>query len=421
MNYTKEQNEAIKKLEAFLESPDSEYVLDGKAGCGKTTILKEVIKSKEQSVNVIGVTVSHKAKIVLSRSISEVCTVAHALGMKAQYDEKGEMSFVVDKRRDDIPPIYTANIVVIDEASQISKFILKEIRDNIDPFTKVIYVGDSHQLPPIDDSRVQDEDSDVFKIENRVTLTERIRQGVDNPIVALSDLIADQIEQGHDLGFLKKIRNDYDKKLGKGFILTSKEKAIDNFVKLFKAGVGCKITAFRNVTIKKYNKDIRHKLYGDVAKYIKGEMIIANNTYYVDDKPIIYNSDEVIIKAVSNIKHLSVDCFAIDIYGGRLIVPTEKGEAQHKANLKRLADEATSAEKWARGKKWGAFYKYKMSFADIDYAYAISTHKSQGSTYNTVYVDIVDILNVVPTSSKEKLQSIYVAVTRASKNLCIIK
>ena len=57
-------------------------------------------------------------------------------------------------------------------------------------------------------------------------------------------------------------------------------------------------------------------------------------------------------------------------------------------------------------------------YAKIDYGYAITSHKSQGSTYDTVIVDENDINSVNKTSNGNKSESIYTALTRA-KNVSI--
>ena len=60
---------------------------------------------------------------------------------------------------------------------------------------------------------------------------------------------------------------------------------------------------------------------------------------------------------------------------------------------------------------------------DIDYGFAISSHKSQGSTYNTVFVDVNDMIydkNGKPyTNRDELLRRLYVACSRASHELIL--
>ena len=62
----------------------------------------------------------------------------------------------------------------------------------------------------------------------------------------------------------------------------------------------------------------------------------------------------------------------------------------------------------------------KRRFANLDFGYAITSHKSQGSTYKYVIVVEDDILSVTPTTNVEKSQSLYTAITRASDKVFIV-
>ena len=74
--------------------------------------------------------------------------------------------------------------------------------------------------------------------------------------------------------------------------------------------------------------------------------------------------------------------------------------------------------------------QYMVVEKDIYYGYSITSHKSQGSTYENVYVDEIDFKKIsnkwnykfhaIENRSKERNQLKYVAYTRASKNLKIV-
>ena len=69
---------------------------------------------------------------------------------------------------------------------------------------------------------------------------------------------------------------------------------------------------------------------------------------------------------------------------------------------------------------WEFYYYYYIDqFAQINYGNAITTHRSQGSTYKNVYVDLIDIITCNDIK-KEAYQCLYTAVTRASNNLEIL-
>ena len=64
-----------------------------------------------------------------------------------------------------------------------------------------------------------------------------------------------------------------------------------------------------------------------------------------------------------------------------------------------------------------------MFSRDIDYGFAITSHKSQGSTYDTVFVDVNDMVYDrygAPYSNQDDLlRRLYVACSRARKELIL--
>lgn len=68
---------------------------------------------------------------------------------------------------------------------------------------------------------------------------------------------------------------------------------------------------------------------------------------------------------------------------------------------------------------WEYYYReYLDTFADVSYGYCITSHKSQGSTYSTVFVDVGNILNYNRTVV-DGLKCVYTSVTRPSQQLYI--
>ena len=61
---------------------------------------------------------------------------------------------------------------------------------------------------------------------------------------------------------------------------------------------------------------------------------------------------------------------------------------------------------------WGAFWRLKELMNDVRPCHALTTHRSQGSTFRETFINLDDIL--ANRNSIEALKSAYVAVTRAS-------
>jgi hypothetical protein len=68
---------------------------------------------------------------------------------------------------------------------------------------------------------------------------------------------------------------------------------------------------------------------------------------------------------------------------------------------------------------WKYYYENFIDiFADITYGYCITTHKSQGSTYENCYVIMSNILTACP-QYKDAIRSLYTSVTRPSQSLTL--
>jgi len=66
-----------------------------------------------------------------------------------------------------------------------------------------------------------------------------------------------------------------------------------------------------------------------------------------------------------------------------------------------------------RKQRWGTYFSLEETFAQVDYAYAMTVHKSQGSTFDHVLVDVPDLM----TSGGMQARILYTAVTRPAKSL----
>ncbi|MCI0501381.1 MAG: ATP-binding domain-containing protein, partial [Epsilonproteobacteria bacterium] len=62
-------------------------------------------------------------------------------------------------------------------------------------------------------------------------------------------------------------------------------------------------------------------------------------------------------------------------------------------------------------KLWKLFFQIKELFVDVKYTYASTIHKLQGSTYETIYIDLTDIERMHDKDMMYRL--LYVAITRA--------
>jgi len=83
----------------------------------------------------------------------------------------------------------------------------------------------------------------------------------------------------------------------------------------------------------------------------------------------------------------------------------ESGQGEFQARLNFLAQE----------RRWMEFWDLQQQFHAVDYAYSLTIHKSQGSTFQDVFVDIPSM--AANRNILERNQLCYVAFTRAAKRL----
>jgi len=426
-----EQEEAIQLLRAFLKSDtDFDFTIDGAGGTGKSFLIQELFKRKKQNSNewyvpntVIGVCVTHMARINLMKSIPNTTTYASAANLTAMYDPNGTLYFVEKYGGSQFSELMGYKYIVVDECSMFSKGMIAMLRRCCSKTAKIIWLGDFCQLPPIESDG--DNDSPTFDFKNKYRLTIKMRQDNEDHIAILGDEIREHIAGDKDIAFLSTMTQKWDADKGKGYSITTMDKAIDSYVKNFQAGMDIRITAYRNKRIIEHNKVIRNMLWVENSNemYVPGELIVMNEQYAPHMNIIAYNGQSFRIQSLHIEMIEFVECFVISVPKvGRkpksketvqLLVPTENGYPLYKNYLDKLKRTAIKTHEWSEHQA------FKGKFANISYGYAMNNYKIQGSTIKGCYVDLSDIMSVKPISNKRKLQAFYVGVSRPTDFLAI--
>lgn len=444
---TKDQEGLIPKMEAFLNSSDKYFRLMGPPGTGKTTMvelmLAEHIHADRQagnsdSMNVVGICLAHQAKKVLGERIPNVFTFAKAYGLKEKIDKAtGKRTFEFDKNVDKGSIIGDKEVPVFvhDEVSQYTQEMIDIVMERTSMFSKVIFIGDRAQLPPIDPENKlgKDADSPIFRMDIPAHCThildERVRQKAGNKILSLCDVIRGEIFGLQRLNVVREAMAQNQLENGLGYDNIKYSDILDhidpNDIER------TRLIAFRNDAINRFNPMIRNHLLNNPSEsLVDGDLVCMTDNFYKEDDQgyplyVLQNSDTFKVYNVTTFMkkvnaggmQYMVECYSADIINrnGKFIVPTMKGAVEYNRALEELKSKCFSREI-----QWPEFYKFQDQFCQATYGYAVTAYKSQGSTYKNVYLDVRDILSVKPLTRKRKLQTLYTAISRASDAVHIL-
>lgn len=463
ITYNKEQQSAIINAVAFLKhntDPTQYYVIEGKAGTGKTTIAKEILKEFEDE-QIYVAAVSHKAKGVIKNSFGEdtrgkkFFSIASLLGMKGINDNDTQTTkFQVGTKVPllDNPPA----LLVIDEASMITEDVLKKIIDINSSLSRpfqMLFLGDIGQIQPIRDDQSEfyrthkdllNKKSDIFNSKHKSKLITRVRQGEANPILPYADYFWENSQKENpELNPTQHIvRNNQITDKGSLLFSNSEAEVLNSVIKAVKNAVEkgltnhVKIVTYHVNEKTELNQKIHEALFGKDSDYSKGDMLILNSPYDLPDvNATMENSSEIQIKSIqdTDVDEFGVHTLYLETNGTAY---TRTGNEQkdcviqvvsrndiglYNQKLQELASHAKRQTNRALKKQaWGDFWEYKGRYADVDFGYAITAHKSQGSTYDIVVVDEKDIMGTTATSNQEKSELIYTALTRPRNTAIVI-
>jgi len=418
INFNQDQEKAVEKIgkwlmETSLKNPrDYEdswmFCLAGYAGTGKTVLLAELIKTlggikfhclaptgKAASVLMAKLTdvevgTIHSAiYLPVDEDVQKLTALMNKLQVHPEDEElKKEVNAEVERLNSKGPgfcgrdnaKINPGDLVIVDEASMVDARLRDDLRAT---GCRAIFVGDSGQLPPVGDGGW------FIKIKPNARLEQIHRQAMDNPIIRFSMEIRDGVAKPRD----------WRKREGCG-IWKADEVDLGDWVKADQIITG------RNASRHKINRFIRKRLGHEGIDPVAGEKLIClkndnrripqfvNGTIFQSTSP-----GEIVEDSTHTPKG------AIDICYNNVDLPGVIYYPHHcHANYKKDAQEVPR--------------NFRKGLMELDFAYAITCHKSQGSEWDSVIVadDKMQIKDPV-----FRRRWLYTAVTRAKESLMLIQ
>lgn len=436
-----DQSDALKKLTAFLDD-DTQMMslLEGPAGSGKSTLISSLIDSVMES-SILGkiaiVSPTNKALKVVKQMIAPIhkdriqfSTLHSLLGLKYKISHDGKEVFEKDSKSMCKLPFF--ELVIVDETSMVADELFHQLNDQNNNQTKIIFVGDSNQINPVNHIHsipMMEDNRELYNILH-VKLTKIVRQAENNPIIKYSQQVlkdtftfsagTKDITENTGVVMLSQSQSDVLIPLLKHYFCSEDFDKNANY---------CKLLAWRNATVDSFNTIIRNLKYGKgTHKIVIGEKLIA-------DRPIKNNSEEIVFATNEDLEVLSLDIQTKKLYNvdykfynckvqgddlaTNIHILHESCLGIYNKTLKLLADDAKNEKDIGkRVAKWKAYYGMIENFSAVKYNYAITVHNSQGSTYDNAIVVNTDIN--FNQRDDERKRILYTALTRSKNMLYII-
>lgn len=443
-----EQQQLQEKLKAFIASKDNGFFgVLGAGGTGKTFTICKTINPKEA----IFLGATNKVCQVLKQGLSangyidmKIKTIDSFLSFKIKKDHNNR-SVITHRlpKLEDIP-----KIIVIDEISLINNRSL-EMLLKLKPKRKFILLGDDMQIPPIEDDFVRNDGgfkiSKVFtELDHLFTLTTQQRQKDGTPLFNFIANFRQFMTQRMDLQRLAQ-------KYANGADIHYMQINDPEFKALIKKSENIAV-CYKNLSVlglswligsTKVNQ--RHYRVNDINV---GDKVFFDS-YYNDDTNSFYTSETVTIQEIEEHQSMEVevkDDLTVTVPIKRLMITNKDGQnfiinmgygyketlypVYYQVNKWRekyqkeiaIAEGLGHRVKVFKTRKLIAdlntvYSDFQLSLAKLKKPFAITSHKAQGSTYDSVIVPIYDYWAKMPQDSNQLL---YVAMSRAKERLIFV-
>jgi exodeoxyribonuclease-5 len=327
---SEEQRVALNQIIDWLKNQSATkpiFKLGGYAGTGKTTLIREVQRELSDDMVTIVVAFTGKAVHVLQKKGLRATTI-HSTIYNVDIKKDGTYEFYLKSRLDGNP-----DLIIVDEASMISTELYQDLLSFGIP---ILFVGDPGQLEPVGDNP-------QLMVKPDFVLNTIHRQAAQSPIITLANNIR--------MGGLFQVAPNQDKAL-------IKQKAKFSVEVMFPFS---QVICAKNATRTKLNAEYRRAKSFPAMSLAPDEKCIVlknNRNFGVFNGMILYY-----VKTHQETYSTWVCDFVDELGNVYPKLPVWKKPFQ--GELKK-GEYPTNREVW------------------MDFAYAITCHKSQGSEWNSV-------------------------------------
>lgn len=397
---TSDQQSALDAIYLFLIDPvETVFVLSGYSGCGKSTLVRtlldalpnylktaRLIDPKQEQWEVALTATTNKAAENLGRITGDSATTIHSfLGLRVNTDYTTGKTVLIPRDKDQ----KEGYLLLIDEASYVDKdllgFIFKKTKN-----CKIIFIGDPAQLTPVKATGTPVFDANF----SGAALTQVVRQAEGNPIVDLSTKFRHTVNTGEFFSF--KPDGHHVKYLDRADF---NEAIKQEFTRPDWKYADSKILGWTNKCVIGFNHYVASLVSG-TPDFQVGDYAVCNSFLTVNRTSFKTDQLVEITRIIPNVEHLGVVGTDFDLDNNATVFMPLTLESKN-ARIRKAKTEGDMGTVAIIDQKW----------ADLRSCFACTINKSQGSTFDKVFIDLDDVRRC--NSGDQIARMLYVAVSRA--------
>lgn len=388
------------QIQAVIEAVNSGLlIITGGPGTGKTTTINTIIRyfEQEEMEILLAAPTGRAAKRMTEATGYEARTVHRLLELTGIPDDSGSSSGMHFERNEENP--LDADAIIIDETSMVDIYLMHALLRAVNPGTRLILVGDVNQLPSVGPGNVL-RDLIASGCFNVVRLTRIFRQAAESDIIVNAHRIngGEQIPLGKPSRDFLFIRRENQDAIISAMITLIREK-LPGYVHADPFEIQI-MTPMRKgaLGVERLNSILQE--YLNPKSPDKAERESGGVIYRVGDKVMQIKNNYQIEWEIRN----------------RYGIPVDGGTGVFNGDIGRIRSINTFAEHLTVEFDEGKMVDYSFrQLEELELAYAITIHKSQGSEYPAVVVPVHSGPRMLMTRNL-----IYTAVTRARSCVCLV-
>ena len=389
----------IQRRAVFEAARSGVFVLTGGPGTGKTTTINAIISLFEsRGLHILlAAPTGRAAKRMTEATGREARTIHRLLEVSRMGDENGEFRRGMFQRNEDNP--LEADVVIIDEMSMVDIYLMNALLHAVPVGTRLILVGDSNQLPSVGPGNVLRDilASGAFPI---VCLTKIFRQAEESDII----VNAHRINNGEEIRLDNKSKDFFMMRRSDPQVIIREvcqlvRDKLPKYVKTTAAEIQV-LTPMRKGELGVENLNRVLQEYINPPEEGRQEYETRGVCFREGDKVMQIKNNYQMEWEVRGVRGTIKDA-GTGIYNGDIGIIK---------SINRFAEEMEIQF------DDGRTVQYPFgSLEDLEHAYAVTIHKSQGSEYPAVVLPILSGPRMLLSRNL-----LYTAVTRAVSCVTIV-